>query len=145
MKQVPCKRVAEAFSLVELLVVAAMLALAAALLIPAMNNRPATATVPHCLSNLRQVGCAFQMFADDNNGQFPTQVSITNGGSLEFIGSNSPALHFRTLSSYLGRGWSVWHCPADRYRDRILTHNTWVLRSAHGADGTGRCRRRRNQ
>jgi prepilin-type processing-associated H-X9-DG protein len=123
MKTLSCKRAVGAFTLVELLVVAAMLAILVALLLPAMDHRPTRATIVHCINNLRQVGIALQMFADDNNGQFPQQVSITNGGSLELIASNSPVLHFRTLSNYLHGSQLVWHCQADDSR-QPLTNNS---------------------
>jgi prepilin-type processing-associated H-X9-DG protein len=56
------------------------------------------------------------MFAEDNHGQFPPQVSVANGGSLELIASNSPALHFGALSNYLRDSQRIWHCPADDSR-----------------------------
>lgn len=89
------------------------------LLLPARVGRPKSPYLIQCFSNQKQIGLALHMFADDNNGQFPPQVSITNGGSMEFIGSNSPALHFGALSNYLGGSWSVWHCPADQSKQPL--------------------------
>jgi len=123
MKKPSFKGVAEAFTLVELLVVAAILAILAALFVPALDNKPGRATIPHCMSNLKQIGYAIRMFSWDNNGQFPLQVSITNGGSLELMGSNSPALHFQSLSNYLARNWRVFWCPADESK-QPLTNNS---------------------
>jgi prepilin-type processing-associated H-X9-DG protein len=114
---------AKAMTLVEVLVVIGVVTLLLMLLLPATSHEPTRAPIAHCLSNLRQVGLAFHMFADDNNGPFPPQVSITNGGSMEFISSNSPALHFGTLSNYLGRSWSVLHCPADQFRQPLTNKN----------------------
>lgn len=115
--------VAEAFTLVELLVLLAGVVILVALLLPAMVNSPSRPPFLPCMQNLRQVGLALQMFADDNNGQFPPRLSITNGGSMELIGSNSPALHFLTLSNYLTRNGPVFHCPADAAKER-LTNNS---------------------
>lgn len=129
MKKPTFRLVAEAFTLVELLVVAAIVAIVVALLTPAMDNRPIKAPINHCLNNLRQVGLALQMFADDNNGQFPPQVSITNGGSLEFISSTSPALHFQTLSNYLVRNWRVFWCPADEAKQPLTTNGVLTDRN----------------
>ena len=120
---------ARAFTVVELLVVIGMLAVLALLLIPAKDNRPAKNTIIRCHNNLRQIGLALHLFASDNNWQYPPEVSITNGGSLEFIGSNSPALHFRTLSNYLGGSWSVWHCPADQAKQSLTNNSTLTDRN----------------
>lgn len=56
------------FTLVELLVVIALLALLAATLAPALaRNRPNSPAI-QCLNNLRQLGAAWNMYADDNSG-----------------------------------------------------------------------------
>jgi prepilin-type processing-associated H-X9-DG protein len=53
---------------VELLVVIAIISILASLLMPALKNARNTAKQMKCLSNLRQVGVALQMLADDNGG-----------------------------------------------------------------------------
>ena len=126
MKKPTFRLVAQAFTLLELLVLLAGVVILVALLLPALTNRARINGGPTCMSNLRQVGIALQMFAGDNNNQFPPQVSITNGGSLEFLSSNSPALHFRTLSNYLFLNWRVLRCPADGAR-QPLTNNGVLL------------------
>jgi prepilin-type N-terminal cleavage/methylation domain-containing protein/prepilin-type processing-associated H-X9-DG protein len=122
MKKPTFRLVAEAFTLVEVLVVAALVAILAALFLPVRHDIPTRAPIHECMNNLKQVGLALQMFADDNTNQFPPQVSVTNGGSLELILSNSPALHFQTLSNYLGRNWRAVHCPADESRQPLTTN-----------------------
>jgi len=122
MKKPTFRLVAEAFTLVEVLVVAALVAILAALFVPALDNTPARAPITECMNNLKQVGLALQMFADDNTNQFPPQVSVTNGGSLELILSNSPALHFQSLSNYLGHNWRAVRCPADESRQPLTTN-----------------------
>ena len=129
MKQLSPKGTAKAFTVVELLVAAAILALLAALLMPGLDHTPTRAPISHCMNNLRQVGLALQMFAEDENGQFPPQVSITNGGSMEFIASNSPALHFRTLSNYLGGPWRFLHCPADQSKQPLTNQSALTDRN----------------
>lgn len=111
-------------TVVEVLVVIGVVAILLLLLLPANSHEPTRAPITHCLNNQKQIGLALLMFAEDNNEQFPPQVSITNGGSMEFIGSNSPALHFRTLSNYLGHSWSVLHCPADQSRQPLSNKTT---------------------
>jgi len=52
------------FTLVELLVVIAILSVLASLLLPALQNALAQARAVHCLNNQRQLGVAFQMYAN---------------------------------------------------------------------------------
>src|SRR5262245_14324182 len=57
-----------AFTLVELLVVLALISILAALLLPALNRSKNSAQRIQCVNNLRQLGIAAQMYWDDNNG-----------------------------------------------------------------------------
>lgn len=69
----PCRVVGRlgAFTLVELLVVVAILAILAALLLPALSAARERSKAAVCMSNLRQVGLAIQMYAGDYDGWTP--------------------------------------------------------------------------
>jgi prepilin-type N-terminal cleavage/methylation domain-containing protein len=60
-----------AFSLVELLIVIAIIGVLSALLFPAAQRALHQAKVAKCFSNLRQIGMAMRAYANDNNGYFP--------------------------------------------------------------------------
>src|SRR5258708_6566548 len=56
------------FTLIEVLVVMAVLTLMAALILPALSRSKLSARRIKCASNLRQIGIAAQMYRDDNGG-----------------------------------------------------------------------------
>lgn len=59
------------FTLIELLVVIAILGVLAALLLPALASAKARGRRAVCLSNLRQLGVAIRLYADDQGGHIP--------------------------------------------------------------------------
>jgi prepilin-type N-terminal cleavage/methylation domain-containing protein/prepilin-type processing-associated H-X9-DG protein len=74
-----------AFTLVELLVVIAIIGLLAALLMPALQQGKARAKRVVCINDLREIGLANHLFANDHSSKFPPLVSTNDGGSLEFV------------------------------------------------------------
>jgi len=71
-----------AFTLVELLVVVAIIALLAALLLPALNSAKQRALTTACISNLRQSGVALNIYVQDQNS-FPLATSGDGLGNCQ--------------------------------------------------------------
>ena len=61
------------FTLVELLVVIGIIALLISILLPSLNKAREAARRVKCLSNMRQIALAMNMFTQDNNGLMPGQ------------------------------------------------------------------------
>jgi prepilin-type N-terminal cleavage/methylation domain-containing protein/prepilin-type processing-associated H-X9-DG protein len=70
-----------AFTLVELLVVIGIIAVLIAILMPALRRARQAALQAECLSNLRQCALGFQMYAGDNLGYIPAEISQGSGNT----------------------------------------------------------------
>ncbi len=70
-----------AFTLIELLIVVAIIAILAGMLLPALNKARAKAQSAKCVSNLKQLSTAFSMYQGDSNGFYPPVCRAAFGGS----------------------------------------------------------------
>ena len=136
----PGRRRAQAFTLIELLTVIAIIGILAAILIPTIGKVRATAKKAVCASNLRQVGIAMLAYAMDNkaggipgyykikdntgeywsigtaNGSVSPQWYADNGiGTRSLAGQLLP--YFASFTKKSGSTWGVTNllaCPANQ-------------------------------
>src|SRR5260370_17690867 len=87
-----------AFTLIELLVVIAITGILAAMRRPSLAQAKERGRRIKCLNNLKQLGLALQMYADENEGQFPARMK--------------PYWPTRLLPGYVNTNLLV--CPTDR-------------------------------
>ncbi len=108
------------FTLIELLVVIAIIAVLAAMLFPVFARAREKARSSRCLANLKQIGMAWLMYADDYDGLPPWAVDCADQ-HLPQIWGHFPAYqahipymprHKDILQPYM-QNREVWHCPSD--------------------------------
>lgn len=97
-----------AFTLVELLVVIAVIAILAALLLPALAGAKERARQTFCASNLRQIALAVMMFADDHEHTYPHQPE--DGLPAKIMGGHGTN-YYDLLMPFVGRA-QLWLCPS---------------------------------
>jgi prepilin-type N-terminal cleavage/methylation domain-containing protein/prepilin-type processing-associated H-X9-DG protein len=110
-----------AFTLIELLVVIAIIAILAAMLLPALGRAKQRAWATACLNNVKQIGVASRLYADENADALPR--SVHTGESW-----------VNTLQPYCA-GTNLWRCPRDTSKTRNFSYaiNDYLLPAAAGS------------
>jgi prepilin-type N-terminal cleavage/methylation domain-containing protein len=110
------------FTLIELLVVVAIVGILASMLMPALSKARDKARETACRNNMKQIGLAEFMYADENDDLIPHHNRGGNAGQAcanrEIIGGvyknwmpgYAPA---KPLNAYLNEESPVWACPSD--------------------------------
>jgi prepilin-type N-terminal cleavage/methylation domain-containing protein len=96
------------FTLLELLVVMAIIAVLAALLLPTIGKARERAKRTVCTSNLRQLGSAMLMYTSDHKGRLPNANPPNSVG--DYAATNQVLV---ALNDIYVKSPPVFHCPSD--------------------------------
>lgn len=106
-----CRSRGRAFTMVELLTVLAIVAVLAAIIIPVVSQTRKSARRAECVSNLRQIVIAANLFANDHKGRLP----VTRNASVGTFAANPATPHdgglVTALFPYVTGGKKVFYCP----------------------------------
>lgn len=121
------------FTLVELLIIIAIIAILSAFLLPALNSARETSRGIKCVSQIRQIGIAAHSYIDDSNGWWPISCYTDSSGKFTNKPSYGGILH---LTGYLINP-VLYYCPSALFyketyaalaalqdKSNILQHNT---------------------
>ena len=105
------------FTLIELLVVIAIIALLAAILFPVFAQAREKARSTACLSNLKQLGTATQMYVQDYDEKLffrasATIPSVSRSGAIVPTPAQPPVLWWNGIQPYI-KNYQVLACPSD--------------------------------
>ncbi len=104
------------FTLVELLVVVAIIALLVSILLPTLGRAKEQTRIVVCLSNLKSMGLGFAFYTTENNDWYPPAAGR---------GGYPPTWDLNMLDYYENKG--MLHCPSDNMVRNYINTNPEYL------------------
>jgi prepilin-type N-terminal cleavage/methylation domain-containing protein len=134
------RRPASAFTLIELLLVIGIVAVLAALLLPALAAAKARGRRAVCMDNLKQAALSFQMYTADNGGKLAQNYPLFSADSNSWVLGDMKVSSDSTNKTFIRQGKlfpyasqvALYRCPADPSRTddaprvRSYSMNGWI-------------------
>lgn len=106
------------FTIVELLIVIAIVGILVGILLPVLARARQAAHRVGCASNLRQIGQTLQIYRGEHRDRFPLAKYMPDPW---LSGDPAPAFH-RAIARYMETDSSVYRCPGDP----VVYDQTWI-------------------
>ena len=136
------------FTLVELLVVIGIIAILVAFLLPALGAARKQANAVACMSNLKQIGVGFVMYANANRGALPPLSENKPSNPVDRAQSGMHWFEYLGEQKYLPEGWvgdrmtsrgyvtGIWRCP-EVTDDMVGMSGSYGWGGGYGVCGNG--------
>ena len=116
------------FTVIELLVAIAIIAVLAAILFPVFSAARNNARKVECLSHMHMIGVAIGLYVRDHYGYFPSWCTSNPNPAAAPNPKNAPAPAIKTwdmaLSDYLEKYQQVMRCPGNPLPPNVLGPGT---------------------
>lgn len=139
------------FTLIELLVVIAIIAILAAILFPVFAQARESARMTSCLSNIKEIGLAWNMYAQDYDETFPLSRSVgypssddcayTGPGQTESVSPTAPntsvvpRINWRAECQPYIKNKDVYKCPSNPNNDQWAEGDDPAFKISYGDNG----------
>ena len=92
------------FTLIELLIVIAIIAILAGMLVPTLNQAREKSRRSNCLNNLKQIGYQIRIYSSDYAERFPSAPG----------GSGTTLASYGLITNAFAPYYKIWICPSDK-------------------------------